>query len=41
MGYGDQKGNGEWKDLSTVNDKNIYSSRPDKKYYEDRLGKRD
>ena len=40
MVYGPQKGDKEWKKLNKVKEADIYSPFPDRKYYEDRLGRR-
>lgn len=41
MDYSIDKSNPKWVKLRTVSGERVYSSRPTKKYYEDRLGKRD
>jgi hypothetical protein len=40
MEYGDDKSNPEWKKLRQRSGTKVYSSRPDKEYYESLLGKR-
>ena len=41
MNYGKDYGNPNWKKLNKIPLEKIYSSNPDDKYYEDRLGKRE